>query len=331
MMFETAVYMPTDQPVNVIVQSAIVAESAGFDYFLVPDEGLTHDVFVTLTAIALNTGVIKFGPAIVNPYTRHPVASAVTMATLDELSGGRAFIGFGSGGSLVLGPMGVEMNRPLQMCREAIEMTRLLYAGESVDYRGELFKLNKAKIQFKCRADIPIYVAGRGNKMLEQAGELADGVLLSGIPKFDLQRTCDIIRKGAAGRDGKPKIFYDVLLAFNDMLLERVREDYSFMIIDSPPHVKQELGLSDEYIENIRQVMLEKGLHAASRLISSEILSHFIILGDEEACANELVQIMRQYEFDVFTLPIPPVDDPMSLIQQTAQIANRARWLIENI
>lgn len=330
MKFETAVYMPTDLPVQVVAQAAAEAEAAGFDHFLVPDEGLTHDVFVTLTAVALNTKTIKFGPAIVNPYTRHPVASAVTMATLDELSSGRAFIGFGAGGSLVLGPLGVEMKRPLRMCREAIEMTRLIFEGKSVDYHGEFFKLKNAKIQFNCRADIPIYAAGRGSKMLEQAGELADGVLLSGIAKFDLQRTREIILKGAEKSGRKTKIFYDVLLAFNETLQERVSEDYSFMIIDSPPDVKQQLGLSDEYIENIRNVMLEKGLHAASRLISSETLSHFIIIGDEEACAKELAQIMKQYEFDVFTLPIPPVNDPIALIRQVGRITDRVRQLIEN-
>ena len=52
-MFETAVWMPTDVPVSEIAEVARVAEDAGFDYLLVPDEGVTRDVFVALTAAAL--------------------------------------------------------------------------------------------------------------------------------------------------------------------------------------------------------------------------------------------------------------------------------------
>ena len=211
-MFETAIYMPTDLPIQEITEAAIFAEQSGFDYFLVPDEGFTRDVFVALTSIALHTKKIKFGPAIVNPYTRHPVTSAITVATLNEISHGRAFIGFGVGGSLVLGPLGIESRSPLSMCKEAVIMSRRILNGETVNFQGEFFNLRNARIQFNPYSEIPILMAGRGNKMLAQAGELADGVLLSGIAKFDLQRSVDLIKKGALKNSKKPKIFYDVHL-----------------------------------------------------------------------------------------------------------------------
>ena len=52
-MFETALWMPTDVPVSELAEVARLADEEGYDYFLVPDEGLTRDVFVALTAVAL--------------------------------------------------------------------------------------------------------------------------------------------------------------------------------------------------------------------------------------------------------------------------------------
>ena len=154
-MFESAIWMPTDVPVTKIVDVAIAAEEEGFDYILVPDEGVTRDVFVALTAIALNTKRIKFGPAIVNPYTRHPVVSAVAVATLDELSEGRAFLGYGIGGSLILGPMGYDIERPLKGMRGTIEISRRFYDGGTVNYGGDYITARDAGVKVDVRG-IPI-------------------------------------------------------------------------------------------------------------------------------------------------------------------------------
>lgn len=330
-MFETAIYMPTDLEISKITETAMMAEQKGFDYFLVPDEGLTRDVFVTLTSIALNTQNIKFGTAIINPYTRHPVTSAVTMATLNELSSGRAFIGFGAGGSLVLGPLGIEPKNSLSMCREAVEMSRKILDGENVNFQGEFFNTKNAKLQFDPQARTPILMAGRGNKMLELAGSMADFVLLSGIAKFDLQRSRDLIISGSIKNSIKPKIFYDVHVVFNDDLKQGIRSDYTFMMIDSPNHIKNQLGLSEEHINTIKEIMLTDGLQAASKYIPDELLSQFIILGNEESCAEEIASIMMEQIFDVFTVPIPPVENPMEYVEITSEIICKAKKIFSEI
>ncbi|PKO08651.1 MAG: hypothetical protein CVU40_14435 [Chloroflexi bacterium HGW-Chloroflexi-2] len=330
-MFETAIYMPTDLKINQITDVAVLAEQKGFDYFLVPDEGLTRDVFVTLTSIALNTHKIKFGTAIINPYTRHPVTSAVTMATLNELSSGRAFIGFGAGGSLVLDPLGIEPKNTLSMCREAVEMSRKILDGENVNFQGQFFNTKNAKLHFNPRARTPILMAGRGNKMLELAGSMADFVLLSGIAKFDLQRSRDLIIAGSKKNSVKPKIFYDVHVVFNDDLKQDIRSDYSFMMIDSPDHIKKHLGLTEEYINTIKETMLTDGLQAASKYIPDELLAQFIILGDQNSCAEEIASIMIEHNFDVFTVPIPPVENPIEYVEITSEIICKAKKIFSEM
>ncbi len=330
-MFETAIYMPTDLKISEITKTAMLAEEKGFDYFLVPDEGLTRDVFVTLTSIALNTHRIKFGTAIINPYTRHPVTSAVTMATLNELSSGRAFIGFGAGGSLVLGPLGIEPKNSLSMCREAIGLSRKILDGETVDFQGGFFTTSKAKLQFDTPPQMPILMAGRGNKMLELAGSIADFVLLSGIAKFDLERSHNLIKKGSQKNPKKSKIFYDVHVVFDNELKQGIRSDYTFMIIDSPSHIKNHLGLTEEYIFSVKENMLSESLQAASEFITDDLLSHFVILGDEDSCAQEIARIMFDNNFDVFTVPIPPTNNPIKYVKIVSKIIYKAKEIFSEM
>lgn len=325
-MFQTALWMPTDVPVSQLAEVARLADAEGYDYFLVPDEGLTRDVFVALTAVALSTKRINFGPAIINPYTRHPVTSAVAMATLDELSGGRAFMGYGIGGSLVLGPLGYTIDRPLRICREAIEITRMLYSGEPVNYVGDFFTCKDVRLRFDVRP-IPIYFASRGSQMLRLGGELTDGQFLSGKAKFDLQRTYDDIMAGAQKTGRKPKIFYAVHVAYNPEIINDIKANYTYMIVDSPEHVQRQLGLTEEYVEQIRTIMIRDGIRKAGELITEDLLKQFIVLGDDEACAREIVRMMKEYGFDVFTLPVPNISGLDEMIRHIGRIIQRAKEL----
>ena len=85
--------MPTAK-IETIVELAQLSEKLGYRRCWVYDEGLhTRDVFVTLTAIAIATEKIFLGPGITNPYVRHPGITAAAIASLDEISAGRAFMG----------------------------------------------------------------------------------------------------------------------------------------------------------------------------------------------------------------------------------------------
>lgn len=325
-MFETAVWMPTDVPVSTIVEVARIAEDEGFDYILIPDEGFTRDVFVALTAVAVATKRIKLGPAITNPYTRHPATSAVAVATLDELSGGRAFLGFGIGGSLVLGPLGYKIERPLRICQEAIEVARMLFSGQQVNYDGDFFHVHDVTLRFG-RPDIPIYFGSRGSQMLKMGGKYTDGQLLSGKAKFDLQRTVDEIYEGAQQTGRKPRIFYAVHVAYEPNIVQDIKANYTYMIVDSPEHVQRKLGLSPEQIEEIRTVMVRDGIRGAAKFITEEVLGHFIVMGDDEECSKQITELMRSYNFDVFTLPVPSIEGVESMVHRVGAIIRRAKEL----
>ena len=82
------------------VDLAVRCELAGFDRFGVSDVVFWPDCFVLQGLIAQATSRIHIGSMVTNPYSRHPAMLAGAVATLQELSGGRIFLGIGVGAGL---------------------------------------------------------------------------------------------------------------------------------------------------------------------------------------------------------------------------------------
>ena len=129
--------------------------------------------------MAAGTQRSRIGPSVTNPYTRHPALTAAAIATVDELSGGRAVLALGAGGGLE--QFGIDRVNPVGALREAIQIIRGLTAGEKVDFAGRHFTVNGAQLGFDWRRQIPVYIAARGPRILELAGEVADGVIIGGF------------------------------------------------------------------------------------------------------------------------------------------------------
>ena len=302
-----------------IVVLAQLAERLGYNRVWVPDEGLaTRDVFVTMAAIAMSTKTIRIGTGIVNPYSRHPALTAAAIATIDELSGGRAFLGYGSGGSLTLNPLGIERPRPLVHVREAIEVSRRLFRGETVDLEGESMTLRGAGFDFG-RADTEIWFAGRGPRMLDQAGALADGVLLEFLHKPSLGHFVDAVRVGSATTGNQPRLCYSTMVITNMDRIEDVRPHMTYRLVDSPPEVKATLGMTPTQSDAIAAAMGE-GLDVAGRLIPDEWVEPFVIMGSVDECAAELTTIMDTHGFDEFMLVVADIDGAHELLAEVAEV-----------
>jgi 5,10-methylenetetrahydromethanopterin reductase len=175
---------------------ARVAEESGFSYMgFVDQQNLDRDVYVMMTLAALNTRRIHVGQSVTQPFTYHPSVIANATATVSELSGGRVFLGIGAGGNAVRS-MGMKA-RPMQEFREAVEFIKKYMAGEEAEFKG-------AKMRSEwVRRPVPIYMACRGPKACELAGELADGVIFTGVHPEIVKWTLELVERGArkAGRD----------------------------------------------------------------------------------------------------------------------------------
>ncbi|MGH2384380.1 MAG: LLM class flavin-dependent oxidoreductase [Candidatus Limnocylindria bacterium] len=159
---------------------ARLAEDLDYAAYWVADNRWQRDVWTVLAACAERTRRIPLGPRVTDPYIRHPALTAIAIATLDELSGGRAILGLGAGGT-GFGQLGIERTRPVQALREAVQLVRDFLSGGVVDFAGETVRFRRGQIGFPARGAPPILIAGRGPGILQLAGELADMAMVGAV------------------------------------------------------------------------------------------------------------------------------------------------------
>ena len=318
----TSVNLIPEAPITEMIELAEAAERGGFDRCWVYDEGLaTRDVHVTLAAIASATERLELGPGITNPYTRHPAQTAAAIASLDELSGGRAFLGIGAGGSLTLNPLDINRTKPLTAVRETIEICRALFAGQAVDHNGDHVSLRAATLGYG-RPDIEIWLAGRGPKMLALGGAEADGVMLDFIYQPHLGDYVKRIRSGSRGDDHGARICYSTAVVTDEEDLEFVRPHMTYRLIDAPPTVKDALGISASDVEQIAAAM-SHGLAAAAEHVRDEWILPFVIAGTASECREQIDRLADEHGFEEFLLPVFEMPDPVGYVERTGHLLSR--------
>jgi alkanesulfonate monooxygenase SsuD/methylene tetrahydromethanopterin reductase-like flavin-dependent oxidoreductase (luciferase family) len=137
-----------------------------------------RDSVTVLAAYACATEKIRLGTGVLPIYSRTAVAAAQSIATVDEMSGGRAILGIGvSHRVTVEGWYGQELERPVSDMREYVEIVRAILQGEDPP-PGDRFRSSFQFMGYQPRPGIPIYIAALSPRMLRLAGELGDGVVL---------------------------------------------------------------------------------------------------------------------------------------------------------
>ena len=311
-------------PVADLVGLARIAENLGCCRCWVYDEGLaTRDVYVAMTAVALATSTIRVGTGITNPYSRHPGTTASAIATIDELSGQRAFVGIGAGGGMTLGPMGIERRRPVAAVEAMVGALRGLYAGEEVDVESEGFGFRSARLDYG-RADTEIFLAGRGPRMTDLGGRLADGFVLSWVHRDLLDDHVAALRVAAKIHGRRFTIVWSTMLVTTDADLWMARESLSFRLPDSPVAVKEMIGMTEGDTMAIRDALRHGGPPAAAHLVREEWVPHFVLMGSPEAVADEMRRTMARCGLDEFQLPSLPAaagaQAAETAIRRTAEI-----------
>ncbi len=182
---------------NDFVKWVRAADALGFDTIGYGDsQSLWGDMFVALTLAAEHTRHARIGTMVTNPMTRHPAVAACGMASIQQIAGGRAFYGIGTGDS-ALRNIGVRAATVAEL--EAYGKTfKGLCAGEAVEWRGE-------RLEMKWSTDpVPLWLSAEGPRTLDLAGRIADGVIVgNGLTADVVKDSISRVRAGAesAGRN----------------------------------------------------------------------------------------------------------------------------------
>jgi F420-dependent oxidoreductase-like protein len=159
-------------------------ERAGLEIIFVP-EAYSFDAVSQLGFIAARTTRLEIASGILPIYSRTPALTAMTAAGLDHVSGGRFTLGLGTSGPQVIeGWHGVRYDAPVGRTRELIEICRMVWRRERLDYKGRYYRLPLEGselgkplklINHPERERIPIVIAALGPKNVALAAELAEG------------------------------------------------------------------------------------------------------------------------------------------------------------
>lgn len=282
-----------------LVALAKQVEKAGFDNIWICDHYHNRYVHSVLARLALATKKVKLGPGVTNPYLVHPAVTAAAIATLDELSNGRAVLGISSGDPFFLSTVGIESRRPLTAVREAIHITRELLEGKQIDFNGEVFVCRGARLRFKPISKVPIYIGGRGPKMLELAGSLADGVLINASDFGDIRESIQHIKKGAES-NGRKLRELDVVAYMATSITTNIakardsaRTVVAFVASSAPPSSLERHGIAAADIQKIRDKLRVGRIQDAAAAVNDRMIDAFSVCGKPAALASRVEGLIK--------------------------------------
>lgn len=305
-------FVPED-PIDDIAEEVKMAEESGFDYVWITDHYNNRNVYATLTRLAEETKEIKVGPGVTNVYTIHPAETASSIATIDELSGGRAILGIGPGDRTTLDALGLEWDKPLTRTREAIKIIRDLLAGEKVTLEEEKFRLQGAQLGFGPVSEIPIYVGAQGPRMLETAGELGDGALINASHPDDFEFAVKQVKKGVQ-KGGKSPGDVEVTAYTSFSVAEETEAAkkaatpvVAFIVAGVPDVVLERHEISKEKADEVKKPLNQGDFGTAFGSVTGEMIDAFSAYGTPEECIERVEELRKAGVTQIVTgSPIGP-------------------------
>jgi len=235
---------------------------------------------------------------------------------------GRVMLGLGAWWEPIASRVGVDRRSPLKAMRENVEAIRQLFTMQEVSYEGEFVHLDRVKLDVAfgdtSPRDIPIYIGATGDKMLEMAGQLCDGVVLNYVVSVDyIKKAVALVEKGAQ-KAGKTLVDVDrpelLVCCLSDKDPGAAMAEGKKLVayyLATEPHIMKASGVDDELLEKVQAIMswpaTEEDYIRASKVIPDEVVRELMAVGTSQECRAKV----RQYVDAGVTCPIlyPMMDD----------------------
>jgi 5,10-methylenetetrahydromethanopterin reductase len=281
--------------IHEMIELARLADETGMDSIWMSDHLCFRDSFASSMALLASTTRIKVAPAPMSPYSRQPIISAMSIATMEEFAPGRVIASPGTGNAAALKEAGIESPRPLKTMREYVAILRRFLDGETVNFHGEMFRVNGAKMGFVPSTAIKMYVTAVRPRMLQLGGEIGDGVLLSaGCAPAYIAQCVHEIEKGAK-KAGKFLSDRDVAgfitASVSDNPREAIEANKMFLayIFRNTHHAENiRLGGGRVDQEGLAVAVGKRDWEAAKKFISDDVVHAHSIAGTGAECRKQL-------------------------------------------
>ncbi len=299
---------------EVLADQAVQAEQAGFDIILgsdhfhpwVDDHSAAGFVWSWFGAVAARTERVELVTSVTCPlFHYHPALIAQAAATVDRLSGGRFMLGVGTGENINEGPLGFAFpgyKERIARMGEALEIIHRLFEGEKVDFSGEYYTADKAKLYSPPVSEIPVLMAAGGPKSAAFAGANASGLITSvKDPAVTIERVITPFTEAMAarGRTDAP------ILATRWVVLAE-HDDEAWEALDTMRGLR-----APGRLEAVDPMQLRM---AADNMDRQEILSQYTIVHDADQLIEAYRPLVTEVGADYVAVQVASTD-PASAIE----------------
>ncbi len=304
------------------------AEKKGFEAVWQAESRLVRDAIVPMAAYAAVTEKIKVGSGVINNWTRNIGLLAATFLTLDDLAPNRIICGIGAWWDPLAKNVGINRSKPLLAMRETVEVMRQLLNMEQVTFHGEFIHVDGIELDVvhgrKEPRHVPIYIGATGDKMMEMAGEIADGVVLNYcVPPEYNHNALNLLEKGGKIKGKKledidrPQLVVCSVDLDHDRAIDTTRELLT-QYLAQQPHIAKASGVSQDVVDKIQSILgwpaTYEQIQKAKHLVPEELILRITASGTpDEARAK-----VKEYEKNGCTCPILyPVGGDVKLLIDT--------------
>ena len=291
------------------------------------------DAVTTMAVVATQTGQIGLANGIIPVQTRTPHVLAMTAATLGHLAPGRVALGLGVSSRVIVGEWyGLPFERPLAQLREAVDLIRRILTGERVTFEGQFYRARGFRLGVAPpREPVGIHLAALGPRMLELAGEVADGVLLNWIPPEAVPAALARVEAGAR-RAGRSLANLELAAYVRTAVTEApgparqwlARDITGYATVDAYARFFAGCGYADE-VEQVNAAWRAGNRAGAVGHISPRMLDGITAVGDEAFCRDRLDRFARAGLTHIVVLPVGAEPDPGPTLWRTMRAFSAGR------
>lgn len=284
------------------------AEQRGFEAVWQAESRLVRDAIVPMAAYAAVTQRIKVGSGVINNWTRNIGLLAATFLTLDDLAPNRIICGIGAWWDPLARNVGIERRKPLVAMRETIEVLRRLLNMERVTFHGEFHHVDGIELDVvhgrREPRHVPIMIGATGDKMMELAGEIADGVVLNYcVPPEYNDSALELLEAGAkrAGRKlediDRPQLVVCSVDPDGERAIDTTRELLT-QYLAQQPHIAKASGVAEEVVKEIQSILgwpaTREQIRLAKHLVPEELIHRITASGTPEVARAKVQEYLNR-------------------------------------